>query len=58
MPNDKLEVKDGVLYINDKLAYQPENIYLPYNVVFKDNVQFSNDNLSEYEIEDISSRFN
>lgn len=58
VPNDKLEVKDGVLYINDKLAYQPENIYLPYNVVFKDNVQFSNDNLSEYEIEDISNRFN
>ncbi len=58
VPNDILEVKNGVLYINNNKAYEPENIYLPYNVVFKDGLQFSNDNLNEYELEDISSRFN
>lgn len=57
VPNDKLEVKDGVLYVNDKAAYQPENIYLPYSVVFKDNVMFSSNDLYEYEIEDISRRY-
>jgi len=58
VPNDKLEIKDGVLFINDKKAYEPEHIYLPYTVVFKDNMQFSNDNIDEFELEDISTRFN
>jgi signal peptidase I len=58
VPSDVLEVKDGVLFINNKKAYEPENVYLPYNVIFKDGLQFSNDNLSEYELEDISGRFN
>ncbi len=57
VPNDKLEVKDGVLFINDKKAYEPENVYFPYQVVFKDNIQFSPENLREYEMEDISNRF-
>lgn len=58
VPNDVLEIKDGVLYINNKLAYEPKNIYTPYNVVFKDNLNFSEDNKREFELEDISSRFN
>jgi signal peptidase I len=35
---DKLEVKDGELYINDALAYRPENLYTPYQVQFKPGV--------------------
>jgi signal peptidase I len=57
VPGDKLEVKEGVLYINDSKAYEPENIYLPYNVTFKSNAAFSPENLAEYEIDDISNRF-
>lgn len=53
---DKLEVKDGVLYINDALAYQPENLYTPYMIVFKDGLGLSADKIQELEMEDISNR--
>ncbi len=53
---DKLEVKDGVLYINDALAYQPENLYTPYMIVFKDGMGLSGDKIQELEMEDISNR--
>ena len=53
---DKLEVKDGVLYINDALAYQPENLYTPYMIVFKDGSGLSADKIQELEMEDISNR--
>jgi signal peptidase I len=53
---DKLEVKDGVLYINDALAYQPENLYTPYTVIFKDGAGISPDKIQELEMEDISNR--
>ena len=53
---DKLEVKDGTLYINDALAYQPENLYIPYTVVFKDGSTISPDKIQELEMEDISNR--
>ena len=53
---DKLEVRDGVLYINDALAYQPENLYTPYMIVFKDGSGLSADKIQELEMEDISNR--
>lgn len=36
-PNDILQVKDGELYINGKLAYQPEHMYRPYVLTLADN---------------------
>ncbi|MCX6200144.1 MAG: signal peptidase I [Bacteroidetes bacterium] len=53
---DKLEVKDGVLYINDALAYQPENLYTPFMIVFKEGSGLSADKIEELEMEDISNR--
>lgn len=53
---DKLEVKDGVLYINDQPAYQPENLYTPYMMILKDGAGISEEKIRELEIEDISNR--
>ncbi|MDB5282762.1 MAG: signal peptidase [Bacteroidota bacterium] len=57
IPGDKLELKDGVLYINDAEAYRPENLYTPYSIVFKPNFNLTEDQLSELQIENISGRF-
>ncbi|MFN8310102.1 MAG: signal peptidase I [Chitinophagales bacterium] len=56
IPNDKLEVKNGVLYVNDQPAYEPQNIYLPWLVTLKPDANFSREILTEYQIEDISDR--
>lgn len=41
MPGDKLQVKDGVLYIKDQPAYRPENLNTPYILKFKNGVNMS-----------------
>ena len=53
---DKLEVKDGVLFINDAPAYRAENLYTPYIVVFKEGMIPSEEKINELEMENISNR--
>lgn len=57
VPGDKLEVKDGVLYVNDKPAYRPENLYTPYSIVFKAGYVLPEDKIHDLEMENISNRF-
>jgi len=57
IPGDKLEVKDGVLYINDKKAYEPENIYLPYMVTTQEGMNVTVAQLGDYDVEDMSGNF-
>ena len=57
VPGDKLEVKDGVLFINDKPAYRPENLYTPYSFMLKPGYVLPEDKIHELEIENISNRF-
>ena len=57
VPGDKLQMKNGVLFINDKKAYEPENIYLPYFVTIQDNFNVSIDQLSEYDVDDMTDNF-
>lgn len=52
---DKLEIKDGVVYINDEPGYVPENLYLPYTVMFKQGL--SHDELKQFDMEFINERF-
>jgi signal peptidase I len=54
---DKLEVKDGVLFINDQPAYRPENLYTPYTVIFKAGNRPTEDYFAELQIENINNRF-
>jgi signal peptidase I len=54
---DKIQVKEGILYVNDQKAYEPENVYLPYVVTLKDIDQVPDEVQDELEIEDISMRF-
>ncbi|MBP6733026.1 MAG: signal peptidase I, partial [Chitinophagales bacterium] len=53
---DKLEVKDGVLFINDAPAYRPENLYTPYLLVFKEGLIPNQDVIDALEMENISNR--
>ena len=53
---DKLEVKDGNLFINDAPAYRPENLYTPYMIVFKEGMIPSEQKIAELEMENISNR--
>jgi signal peptidase I len=57
VPGDKLEMKNGVLFINDKKAYEPENIYLPYFVTIQNNYNVSVAQLADYDVEDMSGNF-
>ncbi len=57
IPGDRLQVRDGVLFINDKPAYRPENLYTPYSVVFKSGYVLPEEKSQELEIENISNRF-
>ena len=57
IPGDKVEVKGGVLYINDKKAYEPENIYLPYIVTIQENMNVTPAQLSDYDVDDMSGNF-
>lgn len=56
IPGDKLQVIDGVLYINDAPAYRPENLYTPYLIVFADGKNISAEQMEDLEIEDMTSR--
>jgi len=53
---DKLEVKDGVLFINDAPAYRPEQLYTPYMIVFKEGMIPTQEKIEELEMENISNR--
>jgi signal peptidase I len=53
---DILEIKDGVLYINDAPAYRPEELYTPYLIVLKDGSAITAEQMKELEIEDITAR--
>jgi signal peptidase I len=55
IPGDKLQLIEGMLYINDQPAYEPENIYQPYLVTLQDNFNVSPAQLSDYEVEDFST---
>jgi signal peptidase I len=57
IPGDKLEVKDGILWINDQPAYVPENLYTPYTIVLKDGAGLSEQTANELQMENISNRF-
>lgn len=57
VPGDELEVKNGVLFINDKPAYRPEFLYTPYTVLFKPGMKPGQDRMDELEMDDISNRF-
>jgi signal peptidase I len=51
MPGDKLELKEGVLYINDELAYQADNLYMPYTLTLGANANISSEMAKEMQIE-------
>ncbi len=57
LPGDKLELKDGILYINDQPAFVPENLYTPYSIVFKDGNIPQGSDLKSIGMEDIRNRF-
>jgi signal peptidase I len=57
IPGDKIEVKDGVLFVNDEPAYRPENLNTPYTIVFKEGMSVTEEQAKELEIENISNRF-
>lgn len=57
VPGDKLEVREGILFINDKPAYRPENLYTPYSIVFKPGYVLPEDKIHELEMDNISNRF-
>jgi signal peptidase I len=57
IPGDKLELKNGVLFINDQPAYVPENLYTPYTIVLKDGAGLPAEVVNNLEMKDISNRF-
>lgn len=50
-PGDKLELKQGVLYINDEPAYQPANMYMPYQMVLNPNGNLTQEAVKDLQIE-------
>ncbi len=54
VPGDKLEIKKGVLYINDAVAYQPPKMLRNYYIRFKPNSNVPNDETltREYDVYD------
>ncbi len=51
VPGDKLEVREGVLYINDKTAYQPEGLNTPYLLIANMNQSLSPEEMKDFGIE-------
>ncbi len=51
---DKLEIKDGVLYINDAPAYRPENLYTPYLLVLKEGATITEAQFEEIGMENMT----
>lgn len=54
IPGDKLEVKDGVLFINDAPAYVPENLYTPYLLILKSGSTIPQEQFEELGMEDMT----
>jgi signal peptidase I len=52
---DELAIKDGVLYINNQVAYRPENLYTPYLLKFKDGKGLTMEQVKELQIEDMTA---
>jgi len=57
VPGDKLQVKDGVLFINDQPAYVPENLYTPYSVMLNDGAGLNEQTVTDLQMEIIDNRF-
>jgi len=38
MPGDKVQMKDGILYVNDQKAFEPQELYLTYQLTLDNNV--------------------
>jgi len=57
IPGDKVEVREGVLYINDAPAYRPENLYTPYTVIFRDDIHPTEQDFKTYDMDIINNRF-
>jgi signal peptidase I len=51
LPGDKLEVREGVLLINDKPAYRPERLNTPYMLIVNPNVTMSAEEEKEFGIQ-------
>ncbi|MBL0310681.1 MAG: signal peptidase I [Bacteroidetes bacterium] len=58
IPGDRLEVKNGALFINNEPAYRPEQLYTPYTIMFQSGMGLSQEKINELQIEDVSNRFN
>jgi signal peptidase I len=58
MPGDKIQLTDGVLYVNGQKAFEPEGIYLPYLVTFDKAMIPTSEQLSELDAEDVSYMMN
>jgi signal peptidase I len=52
LPGDKLEIRNGVMYINDRIYPRPENAYLPYQLDLGDSAviteEYANKIMKEY----------
>jgi len=47
IPGDKLQVKDGILYINDEVSRRPENVQYSYMIYV--NKMFSNKEIKDFQ---------
>jgi signal peptidase I len=56
IPGDKLEIKSGVLYINDEKAYEPENFETTY-IIHTNNTSLSRDFFMERNVTDPTENF-
>jgi signal peptidase I len=45
---DKIEIRKGILFVNDQKAYEPENAYLPYTVSFGDSVVITEEKIAQF----------
>lgn len=51
LPGDKLEVREGVLYINDALAYQPAGLNVPWLLIANESQSISPEEMNDFGIE-------
>lgn len=56
IPGDKLEIRDGELFINDSPAYRPENLYTPYLLVLDTGASITTEQVEEFDVEDVTTR--
>ncbi len=47
---DKIQVKEGVLYVNDKLAFEPEHMYKPFTLILDDGISLNENLIKEFDI--------